>query len=348
LGDGAVNRAIESRTNYGSIGTQMTQHLTAEPKTGLKPPLTVLLAAPRGFCAGVDRAIQIVELALKKFGAPVYVRHEIVHNRFVVDSLRAKGAIFVEELSDVPDGSAPVIFSAHGVPKSVPAAARQRKLFFLDATCPLVSKVHVEAERLHARGCDIVLIGHAGHPEVIGTMGQLPMGSVQLIETADDARSFAPRDAQRLAYVTQTTLSVDDTAEIVGILRERFPGIAGPHKEDICYATTNRQAAVKAIASRCDRLIVVGAPNSSNSKRLVEVAERAGCPRSVLLQRAADIPWAEFAGVRTVGITAGASAPEVLVDEMIEALRRRFEVTVEGVTTATESTTFNLPRELRD
>jgi 4-hydroxy-3-methylbut-2-enyl diphosphate reductase len=313
-----------------------------------RKPLKILLAAPRGFCAGVDRAIQIVELALRKYGAPVYVRHEIVHNRFVVDGLKAKGAVFVEELDDIPDGDAPVIFSAHGVPKAVPAAARRRKLFYLDATCPLVSKVHVEAERLHERGLEIVLIGHAGHPEVIGTMGQLPDGAVKLVETVEDAEAFVPADPAKLAYVTQTTLSVDDTAAIVAVLQRRFPAIAGPHKEDICYATTNRQAAVKAIAEKCDRLIVVGAPNSSNSKRLVEVAERAGCPKAMLLQRAQEIPWQAFEGVSAIGITAGASAPEVLVDEMIDAFRERFEVTVEGVTTARESVTFNVPRELRD
>ena len=306
------------------------------------------MAAPRGFCAGVDRAIQIVELALKKYGAPVYVRHEIVHNRFVVDGLKAKGAIFVEELDEIPAGDAPVIFSAHGVPKSVPADAKSRNMFFLDATCPLVSKVHMEAERHHARGLEIVLIGHAGHPEVLGTMGQLPDGVVRLIETAQDARVFTPRDPGKLAYVTQTTLSVDDTEEIVAILEQRFPAIVGPHKEDICYATTNRQAAVKAIAGRCERLIVVGAPNSSNSKRLVEVAERAGCPKAILVQRAADIPWDLFAGVSTVGLTAGASAPQVLVDEMIAAFRERFTVDVETVTTATETIAFNVPRELRD
>ena len=311
-------------------------------------PLRLLLAAPRGFCAGVDRAIEIVELALQRYGAPVYVRHEIVHNRFVVDSLKAKGAIFVEELDEIPPGDAPVIFSAHGVPKSVPAAARARQMFFLDATCPLVSKVHMEAERLYARGLEIILIGHAGHPEVLGTMGQLPGGTVQLVETAEDARVFSPKDPARLAYVTQTTLSVDDTEEIVAVLRQRFPEIVGPHKEDICYATTNRQAAVKAIAGRCERLIVVGAPNSSNSKRLVEVAARAGCPQAILVQRAADIPWEMFEGVATVGLTAGASAPEVLVNEMLAAFEQRFRVTVETVTTATEKIAFNVPRELRD
>ena len=318
------------------------------PSFGPLPPLTVLLAAPRGFCAGVDRAIQIVELALKKFGPPVYVRHEIVHNRFVVQELRRQGAIFVEELSEIPDTTAPVIFSAHGVPKSVPAAAMSRRMFFLDATCPLVSKVHVEAERHHAQGLEIVLIGHAGHPEVIGTMGQLPDGTVTLIETVADAERYAPRDPQKLAFITQTTLSVDDTAEIVRVLNRRFPAIVGPHKEDICYATTNRQAAVKAIAPRSDCVLVVGAPNSSNSLRLVEVAERSGCPKALLVQRASEMPWDAIGTPRTLGISAGASAPEVLVDEMIAALRTRFDVTVETVKTAEERIAFNVPRELRD
>jgi len=313
----------------------------------LKPVLTVLLAAPRGFCAGVDRAIQIVELALQKFGAPVYVRHEIVHNRYVVESLRQKGAVFVEELDEIPDTGRPVIFSAHGVPKSVPANAKLRNLFYLDATCPLVSKVHVEAERHHDNGREILLIGHAGHPEVIGTMGQLPDGIVRLIETVADARAFMPRDPERLAYITQTTLSVDDTTEIVSVLKTRFPAIASPHKEDICYATTNRQVAVKAIAPRSDVLLVVGAPNSSNSLRLVEVAQRAGCRRAVLVQRANEIDWTDFAGARSVGITAGASAPEILVDEIIEALRERYDVVLEHVRTAEERIAFNVPRELR-
>jgi 4-hydroxy-3-methylbut-2-enyl diphosphate reductase len=318
------------------------------PNPSNRPPLKILLAAPRGFCAGVDRAIKIVELALKKFGAPVYVRHEIVHNRHVVDSLRAKGAIFVEELDEIPDTEAPVIFSAHGVPKSVPTDARRRNLFYLDATCPLVSKVHTEARIHHEEGLEIVLIGHAGHPEVIGTLGQLPAGAATLVETPEDARAFTPRNPDRLAYITQTTLSVDDTAEIVSILRERFPVIVGPRKEDICYATTNRQAAVKAIAPRCDALIVVGAPNSSNSLRLVEVSERAGCPRSVLLQRGRDILWADFDGIGTLGITAGASAPEELVDEIIDAFRDRFDVSVESVVTTEERVAFNVPRELRE
>jgi 4-hydroxy-3-methylbut-2-enyl diphosphate reductase len=308
----------------------------------------LLLASPRGFCAGVDRAIQIVELALAKFGAPVYVRHEIVHNRFVVESLKAKGAIFVEELNEIPDTGQPVIFSAHGVPKAIPAAAKARNLFALDATCPLVFKVHIEASRNHAEGLEVLLIGHAGHPEVEGTMGQLPAGAVTLIETIEAARAFTPRDPQRLAYATQTTLSVDDTAEIVAVLKDRFPAIVGPHKQDICYATTNRQAAVKTIAPRIGLLLVVGAPNSSNSLRLVEVALRAGCPKAVLIQRAADIPWADLDGISTLGVTAGASAPETLVDEVVDAVKLRFDVTVETVTTADERIAFNIPRELRE
>ena len=317
------------------------------PQAGLLP-LTIYLAAPRGFCAGVDRAIQIVELALAKYGAPVYVRHEIVHNRHVVESLKAKGAIFVEELDEIPDTEAPVIFSAHGVPKSVPAAASRRHLFYLDATCPLVSKVHIEAERHHAAGREVMLIGHAGHPEVLGTMGQLPEGSVHLIETIADARAFTPRNEDALAYTTQTTLSVDDTRAIVEVLQQRFPRIAGPRKDDICYATTNRQDAVKRIASACDRLIVVGSPNSSNSVRLVEVAKRAGCPRAMLVQSADEIDWNEFIGIRSVGITAGASAPEVLVDEIIDAFKARFAAHVESVVTAEENVAFKLPRQLRD
>jgi 4-hydroxy-3-methylbut-2-enyl diphosphate reductase len=310
--------------------------------------LTIHLCAPRGFCAGVDRAIQIVELALAKFGPPVYVRHEIVHNRFVVEELKTKGAIFVEELDEIPDTDAPVVFSAHGVPKSVPAAAGARKLFALDATCPLVSKVHKEAARHHAAGHEIVLIGHAGHPEVIGTMGQLPAGAVSLVETAEDAERFEPGDAEQLAYITQTTLSVDDTRQIVEILSHRFPGIRGPHKEDICYATTNRQEAVKQVAPLCEVMFVVGAPNSSNSQRLREVAARHGCRDAVLIQSAEDIDWSLVEGVGDVGITAGASAPEVLVDEVVEAFRSRFQATVKTVRTARESVAFNLPRELRD
>lgn len=309
------------------------------------PALTLRLAAPRGFCAGVDRAIQIVELALKKYGAPVYVRHEIVHNRYVVDSLAAKGAVFVDELNKVPEG-APVVFSAHGVPKSVPKDAAARKLLPLDATCPLVSKVHVEAERHYADGLEIVLIGHAGHPEVIGTMGQLPDGAVTLLETLDDAERFTPRDPAKLAYITQTTLSVDDTAEIVRALKRRFPAIEGPHKEDICYATTNRQEAVKAIAPGCDVLFVVGAPNSSNSMRLVEVGQRAGAKHAQLVQRAGDIDWSLLDGAGLAGLTSGASAPEVLVEEVIAALRTRFDVTIEDVIVGRETVQFRVPRAL--
>ncbi len=317
------------------------------PDGGQRPALKVLLAAPRGFCAGVDRAIQIVELALAKYGPPVYVRHEIVHNRYVVESLRSKGAIFVEELHEIPQTSQPVIFSAHGVAKSVPEAAKQRNLFVLDATCPLVFKVHNEAARLHERGYSIVLIGHAGHPEVVGTMGQLPPGAVELIESEADAHAFEPGSSEKLAYVTQTTLSVDDTAAIIDILKRRFPSLQSPPKEDICYATTNRQEAVKQIASKVQHLLVVGAPNSSNSLRLVEVAERAGCPRATLVQRAADLPWTAFDGVAAIGVTAGASAPEVLVEEVIEALRERYQIALETVTTAQERIAFNIPRELR-
>jgi len=312
-----------------------------------KPPLEILLCAPRGFCAGVDRAIQIVELALKKFGAPVYVRHEIVHNRYVVDSLRDKGAIFVEELDEIPDDGQPVVFSAHGVPKSVPENARLRQMFFLDATCPLVSKVHKEAQIHFKRGREIVLIGHAGHPEVIGTMGQLPPGSVHLVETVEDAERFEPENPAGLAYITQTTLSVDDTAAIVRVLTARFPSITAPHKEDICYATTNRQEAVKRIAGSVDAMIVVGAPNSSNSQRLREVAEREGCRVSVLIQRAAEIDWSRLSGIARVGVTAGASAPEVLVEEVIDAFAARYAVKVEIVQNAEETIAFNLPRELR-
>jgi 4-hydroxy-3-methylbut-2-enyl diphosphate reductase len=321
--------------------------ISAPPHTQSRPPLTVYLAAPRGFCAGVDRAIQMVELALAKYGPPVYVRHEIVHNRFVVESLKAKGAVFVEDLQDVPQTGQPVIFSAHGVAKAVPAAAKARNLFVLDATCPLVSKVHIEAQRHHEAGLEIILIGHAGHPEVEGTMGQLPDGAVRLIETVAQARDYRPADAQRLAFVTQTTLSVDDTAEIVALLKSRFPAIVGPPKEDICYATTNRQASVKAIASRISCLLVVGSPQSSNSLRLVEVAQRAGCETAVLIERANDIPWASITGAGAVGVTAGASAPESLVEEVIAALKERFAVTLETVTTAKETIAFNVPRGLR-
>ena len=307
-----------------------------------RPSIALVLAAPRGFCAGVDRAIQIVERALERFGAPVYVRHEIVHNRFVVDSLAAKGAVFVDELDEVPAG-AHVVFSAHGVPKSVPADAEARKLSYLDATCPLVSKVHREAERHHREGRLIVLVGHAGHPEVIGTMGQLPPGAVVLIETIADVATLQVPAGEPLAYITQTTLSVDDTAGIIAALKQRFPQIEGPKKEDICYATTNRQVAVKAIASHADAVLVIGAPNSSNSLRLVEVAKREGCRIALLVQRAAEIDWAALDGVKSVGITAGASAPELLVEEVIAAFRERYDVTVREIETATESVQFKLP-----
>ncbi len=313
----------------------------------MRQPLTLYLAAPRGFCAGVDRAIKIVEMALEKWGAPVYVRHEIVHNRFVVDGLRRQGAVFVEELDDVPDDR-PVIFSAHGVPKAVPAEAVRRGMTFVDATCPLVSKVHIEAERHFENGLQMVMIGHAGHPETLGTMGQLPEGEVLLVETVADVATIAPRDPGRLAFITQTTLSVDDTAAIVDALRARFPAIVGPRKEDICYATTNRQEAVKAIAPRIDALLVIGAPNSSNSKRLVEVGRAAGCGYAQLVQRADDIDWRALGAVRAVGVTAGASAPEVLVNEVIDAFRARFDVTVEPVETARESVEFKVPRVLRE
>ena len=311
------------------------------------PDLTLYLAAPRGFCAGVDRAIKIVEMALEKWGAPVYVRHEIVHNKFVVDGLRTKGAIFVEELDECPKDR-PVVFSAHGVPKSVPAEATARQMIAVDATCPLVTKVHMEAARHHEQGHQIVMIGHAGHPETIGTMGQLPEGGVLLVETPADVATLTVRDPEALAFVTQTTLSVDDTAEIVAALKARFPAIVGPHKEDICYATTNRQEAVKAMAPKCDALLVVGAPNSSNSKRLVEVASRAGCGYAQLVQRATEIDWRALEGIRSVGLTAGASAPEELVNEVIDAFRARFTVSVERVETATENVEFKVPRILRE
>jgi 4-hydroxy-3-methylbut-2-en-1-yl diphosphate reductase len=309
-----------------------------------RPPLKVLIAAPRGFCAGVDRAIQIVELALERFGAPVYVRHEIVHNRSVVERLRGLGAVFVDELDEVPDDR-PVIFSAHGVPKSVPTEAQSRGLTYVDATCPLVSKVHRQAQRLIAEGRHILFIGHAGHPEVIGTFGQVPEGSITLIETAEDVADLDIGEAQDLAFLTQTTLSVDDTAAIVEVLKARFPAIRGPRSEDICYATSNRQAAVKAIAPECERMIVIGAPNSSNSLRLAEVAERMGVPAR-LIERAADIDWEWLAQPRTVGLTAGASAPEVLVREVIDALSERFAVTEEQPDHSPERMIFKLPREL--
>jgi 4-hydroxy-3-methylbut-2-enyl diphosphate reductase len=309
-------------------------------------PLTLYLAAPRGFCAGVDRAIKIVELALEKWGAPVFVRHEIVHNKFVVDGLRARGAVFVEELDDVP-ADRPVIFSAHGVPKSVPAEAGRRNMIAVDATCPLVTKVHNEAQRHFEAGLQMVMIGHAGHPETVGTMGQLPVGEVLLVETAADVAGLTVRDAAKLAYITQTTLSVDDTAGIVAALQARFPAIVGPHKEDICYATTNRQLAVKKVAPVVDAMIVVGSPNSSNSQRLREVAERAGCPVARLVLRTDEIDWSVFGDIRSLGITAGASAPEVLVEEIIDAFAERYEVEVEQISIATEDMFFPLPRELR-
>jgi 4-hydroxy-3-methylbut-2-en-1-yl diphosphate reductase len=324
--------------------------LTAKANGGQsdRPPLTIYLASPRGFCAGVERAIQIVELALAKYGAPVYVRHEIVHNRYVVESLKAKGAIFVEELDEIPDTGAPIVFSAHGVPKAVPKAAKARNLFCLDATCPLVSKVHVGAERQFATGREILLVGHAGHPEVVGTIGQLPEGAVHLIETVDDARAFVPRDPEKLAVITQTTLSVTDTKEIVSVLKKRFPRIVTPRKDDICYATTNRQEVVRRIAPVCDRMIVVGSPKSSNSLRLVEVAERAGCSQAVLIQCAEEIDWTMFSGIRRLGVTAGASAPETLVEKVIDAFKARFSAEVETVTTTEENVIFKLPRELRE
>jgi 4-hydroxy-3-methylbut-2-enyl diphosphate reductase len=313
-----------------------------------KKPLRVLLCMPRGFCAGVVRAIETVERALAIYGPPVYVRHEIVHNRYVVEALRQKGAVFVEELDEIPDTDAPVVFSAHGVPKSVPQAARLRNLFALDATCPLVTKVHREAEIHFRRGREIVLIGHAGHPEVIGTMGQLPDGAVTLVETLADAENFVPKDRDKVAYVTQTTLSVDDTAEIVSRLKQRFPGIVAPHKEDICYATTNRQEAVKRTAPQVDAMIVVGAPNSSNSQRLKEVAERSLCPHAALVQGPGDIDWNVFGAITRLGITAGASAPEVLVEEIIAAFAERYNVSVETVSAADEDVFFPLPRALRE
>jgi len=309
-----------------------------------KPPLDLVIAAPRGFCAGVDRAIRIVELALQKYGAPVYVRHEIVHNRFVVDMLRDKGAVFVEELDAVPDG-VPVVFSAHGVPKAVPDKATERGLEFFDATCPLVSKVHRQAERMVAQGRHIVFIGHSGHPEVIGTFGQVPEGAMTLVETVADAEAYRPTDPANLAFLTQTTLSMDDTADVIAVLMRRFPAIQGPPGEDICYATSNRQAAVKAIAQTCDAMLVIGAPNSSNSVRLVEVAEREGTPAR-LIQRAAELDWAFLEGVRTLGLTAGASAPELLVRELVDRLAERFDVTEREVETKRETVSFKLPRGL--
>lgn len=332
--------AYEGRQMESEMTTILTETVfTAEPRA-----LTVLVAAPRGFCAGVDRAIHIVELALERWGAPVYVRHEIVHNRFVVDTLKAKGAVFVEELDEVPDG-VPVVFSAHGVPKAVPAAAEVRGLNYLDATCPLVSKVHRQAERLVDAGRHILFIGHEGHPEVIGTFGQVPEGAMTLIETVEDARVVAVANPDNLGFLTQTTLSVDDTADMIAELQRRFPAIVGPRGDDICYATSNRQAAVKAMAPRCDLVLVIGATNSSNSQRLREVAEREGA-RAHLINRAADIDWAWFDGADTVGLTAGASAPEVLVQEVLADMGARFAVTCENITTAVEEVVFKLPRAL--
>lgn len=310
--------------------------------------LKILLAAPRGFCAGVDRAIQIVEKALEKYGAPVYVRHEIVHNAFVVEGLKKKGAVFVEELDEIPNDGQPVIFSAHGVPKSVPGAAEKRNMFYIDATCPLVSKVHKEAERHFAAGRHIVLIGHKGHPEVIGTMGQLPQGAVSLVETQKDIEKLELDTDKEIAYCTQTTLSVDDTAELVEALKTKYPDIVQPHKEDICYATTNRQAAVKHIAANCDAMIVLGAPNSSNSNRLVEVSKVYGCEKAMLVERAEGLSYEFLDGVDTLGLSAGASAPDILIEEVIEALKSKYEVTVEEVAHTEENVVFNIPRILRD
>ncbi|MDB4838841.1 4-hydroxy-3-methylbut-2-enyl diphosphate reductase [Amylibacter sp.] len=312
-----------------------------------KPNLELYLAAPRGFCAGVDRAIKIVEMAIEKWGAPIFVRHEIVHNKYVVDELRSKGAIFVETLEECPSDR-PVIFSAHGVPKSIPAEASARKMVFVDATCPLVSKVHIEAERHNSNGLQMVMIGHEGHPETIGTMGQLPKGEVLLVETPEDVTKITPRNIEKLAYITQTTLSVDDTIEIVKKLKARFPSIVGPHKEDICYATTNRQEAVKAVSPKVDALLVIGAPNSSNSKRLVEVGKSSGCKYSQMVQRASDIDWRALKGVKSIGITAGASAPEILINEVILAISSRFNVTQKIVETAVENIEFKVPRILRE
>jgi 4-hydroxy-3-methylbut-2-enyl diphosphate reductase len=319
--------------------------MSVESAPPAKPALTVLLVSPRGYCAGVERAIQIVEAALDSRDDPIYVRHEIVHNRHVVEELEAKGAVFIDEISEVPDGAV-VIFSAHGVPRSVVDETRDRKLEFLDATCPLVNKVHAEAASRVRQGYHVLLIGHAGHPEVEGTMGQVPAGSISLVQTAADAERVAVPNDARVAYTTQTTLSVDDTAHIIAALKRRFPAIAGPNRSDICYATTNRQDAVKAIAPRANALLVIGAPNSSNSRRLVEVAAAHGCERSILIERAGDLDWTFLDGVATLGVTAGASAPEVLVQEVIDALRRRFDVTVEDVVVREENVVFSLPRAL--
>ena len=313
----------------------------------MKPKLNIFLAAPRGFCAGVDRAIEMVELAIKKWGAPIYVRHEIVHNKFVVDDLKNKGAIFVNDVSQCPDDR-PIIFSAHGVAKSVISEAQMRNMLFLDATCPLVSKVHIEAERHNRQGLQIIMIGHKGHPETIGTMGQLPDQEILLVETSEDVKTIHPRDETKLAYITQTTLSIDDTSDIVFALKERFPLIIGPHKEDICYATTNRQNAVKAIASKIDGLLVVGSSNSSNSQRLVEVGEKAGCKYVQLIDSCEQINWTSLAGMKSVGITAGASAPELLINNVLQAFHSKYQVQLETVETATETVTFKVPKILRE
>jgi 4-hydroxy-3-methylbut-2-en-1-yl diphosphate reductase len=322
-----------------------THQLNQNAPLMTKPELSILLAAPRGFCAGVDRAVQIVERAIEKHGAPVYVRHEIVHNRYVVENLESQGAVFVDELDEIPD-DAVVIFSAHGVPKSVPAEASRRELIYLDATCPLVSKVHREAERHHAEGRDVILIGHAGHPEVVGTMGQLVDGAILLVENIEQAENLQPARPEALAYTTQTTLSVDETSDIVSVLKKRFPRIAAPHKEDICYATTNRQQAIKDIADKCDALLVIGAPNSSNSLRLVEVARQNGCANAQLVQRARDIDWNGLGDIKILGISAGASAPEILVDEVVEAARQHFDISVNQVEAEPENVSFKLPQQL--
>jgi 4-hydroxy-3-methylbut-2-enyl diphosphate reductase len=324
-----------------------SRHIGRAMTTPNKPPLDVFLCAPRGFCAGVVRAIDVVEKALARYGPPVYVRHEIVHNKYVVESLKRKGAVFVDELDEIPAGDAPVIFSAHGVPKSVPATATDRELFAIDATCPLVTKVHREAQIHHKRGRHVILVGHEGHPEIVGTLGQLPPGAITLVETPEDVARLDPPDAENLAFVTQTTLSVDDTREVIEALKARFPAIVGPHTQDICYATTNRQEAVKRVAPLVDAVIVVGSPNSSNSQRLREVAERAGCPVARLIPRAGDIAWSDLEGIRRLGLTAGASAPEILVEEVIGAFAERYDVRLETVSTIDENVFFPLPRELR-
>ena len=343
---GLQETSLKKMPNDGSPSDAGVTGSPADAPGG-RPPLRILLCSPRGFCAGVVRAIETVEQALARYGAPVYVRHEIVHNRYVVESLKRKGAVFVEELDEIPESGAPVIFSAHGVPKSIPAEAQRRNLFAVDATCPLVTKVHREAQIHHKRGREVVLIGHAGHPEVVGTIGQLPAGAITLVQSVADVEELRPRHADNLAYATQTTLSVDDTAEIVAALKARFPNIHGPHKEDICYATTNRQEVVKKVAPMVEAMLVVGSPNSSNTQRLKEVAERASCPRAALVQRAKEIDWTMFGSIQSLGVTAGASAPENLVEEVIGAFAQRYAVSVETITTADEDMFFPLPRALR-